>query len=614
MAISQLYNRYPGAKPFETDQEHIFFGRDNDKVRLHRLIKLEPLVVLYAKSGMGKSSLLNAGIIPLVKSEGEYLPINIRFKAWTEGKKEMPDYIARKSIAPKGSASTYLDTLIYNEPSLWHDLKELQLQSKQKVVLIFDQFEELFTYPKAAIDRFKLELAEALYSKIPERYREILEKQIEDDACELTETQIAQLEMPIEVRIVMAIRSDRMSLLNELTDFLPTILKNCFELPSLSIDAARQAILEPARRPKKLNDTSEYSTETFDFNEAAIKKIIFFLTKDETERIESTQLQIICQSIEKKVKIEGQVITEESLGNLNEVIENYYYEQLKELGDETAQLSARHLIEEGLIFEEEERRLSLYEGQIFKTYGITPEVLRELVDAHLLRAEPSLQGGYTYELSHDTLVAPVLKAKYKRKETERIIAEEKANSLREAELEGLKQQAIIEKKRRQKATTLAIGATIALFFALGALVLAYFQYQRAEQRTRYAELLKEKAENEQRKSDTLLIRSNSMLEQIQKQTGIILEEKNKSEKALTETEIQKKKAQEALSEAQNKEQARKEEEEKRKAEERKNIDAKIQDIVDLIKVAPEEARKRLKEALLIAPNNPRLLKLQDELK
>ena len=45
-------NRYPGAQPFQTSQEAIFFGREEDRAQLHRYVKLESLVVLYAKSGL----------------------------------------------------------------------------------------------------------------------------------------------------------------------------------------------------------------------------------------------------------------------------------------------------------------------------------------------------------------------------------------------------------------------------------------------------------------------------------------------------------------------------------------------------------------------------------
>ncbi len=74
--------RYPGAQPFSTTQEDIFFGREHDIESLYRLIRLEPLVVLYAKSGLGKSSLLNAGVVPEVLKDGKYLPVNIRFNAY----------------------------------------------------------------------------------------------------------------------------------------------------------------------------------------------------------------------------------------------------------------------------------------------------------------------------------------------------------------------------------------------------------------------------------------------------------------------------------------------------------------------------------------------------
>ncbi len=55
--------RYPGVQPFKTNESDIFFGRDDDKTKLYNLLMLEKLVVLFGKSGHGKSSLINAGII-----------------------------------------------------------------------------------------------------------------------------------------------------------------------------------------------------------------------------------------------------------------------------------------------------------------------------------------------------------------------------------------------------------------------------------------------------------------------------------------------------------------------------------------------------------------------
>lgn len=337
-------SRYPGAKPFETHQEHIFFGRDEDTAKLHGLIKLEPLVVLYAKSGMGKSSVLNAGIIPAILKDGDYHPFTVRFQAWTAGKTLMPDAIIRKILAPNGSTATFLDTLIQDEPNLWHELKELQINEGKKALLIFDQFEELFTYPQAAINVFKSELAEVLYTKIPQRYRDVLEQQIENNTLQISNEDYDILQEPVDLRIVMGIRSDRMNFLNRLTDAVPTVLKHLFELHPLSIEAAERAILAPARRQDLLFDSPP-----FDYEPKAIESILDFLTQNNTEGIESTQLQIICQSVERKVETAGQVIKLADLGDLSLVIENYYYDQLKQLGDDAAQLPARRFIEEGLI-------------------------------------------------------------------------------------------------------------------------------------------------------------------------------------------------------------------------------------------------------------------------
>lgn len=85
-----MKNRYPGAQPFATDQKPIFFGREQELGELRRFVHAEQLVVLFSKSGLGKSSLLNAGLIPLVREEGRLQPLSIRFGAWTEDSSATP--------------------------------------------------------------------------------------------------------------------------------------------------------------------------------------------------------------------------------------------------------------------------------------------------------------------------------------------------------------------------------------------------------------------------------------------------------------------------------------------------------------------------------------------
>ncbi len=66
---------YVGPRPFGRDEKDLFFGRDREARDLCSLVVAHPIVLLYAASGAGKSSLLNAGLIPLLEARGyEVLP------------------------------------------------------------------------------------------------------------------------------------------------------------------------------------------------------------------------------------------------------------------------------------------------------------------------------------------------------------------------------------------------------------------------------------------------------------------------------------------------------------------------------------------------------------
>ena len=156
-------DRYPGAQPFTEAQSSIFFGRQKATAELYQLIRQESLVVLYAKSGLGKSSLINAGIIPLARKEKVFRPVPIRFLAFT-GKEKTPVETTRERVKMGANAKpSFLSQLIEEDNSLWRILKEQQLSKDKKegLLLIFDQFEELFTYPAEAQLHFRRQLADA---------------------------------------------------------------------------------------------------------------------------------------------------------------------------------------------------------------------------------------------------------------------------------------------------------------------------------------------------------------------------------------------------------------------------------------------------------------------
>jgi hypothetical protein len=197
---------------------------------------------------------------------------------------------------------------------------------------------------------------------------------------------------------------------------MPQILLNCYELKPLSRQQAEEAIVSPAQK------SGEFQSPLFTYQPEALQKILDYLTQKGTKPIESFQLQILCQFVEETLIIarNDTSVEENDLGELEAIYRNYYENSLKKLGTEEEQHKARIFIEEGLIFAKEERRITLYEGQIHGTFDISEELLQRLSDTHLIRSEPHSSGGYMYELSHDTLVAPILKAKAQRYQSERL--------------------------------------------------------------------------------------------------------------------------------------------------------------------------------------------------
>lgn len=472
--------RYPGVQPFTTAQSEVFFGRDQDIADLYRLIRREALVVLYGKSGLGKSSLLNAGIVPHSLRAAEYEPVVIKFGAWTEGKTDTPLDLTKAYLNAGQAPSPTLQALLPEEDSLWRCAKNRQLNGAGRPLLLFDQFEELFTYPEAAIQAFRQELAELLHTELPLRYRRLLDA---GAAPELSEAEEDALETPLEARIVFAIRSDRMHLLHQLADTLPNILRHLYELRALRPEDARAAIVEPAQK------AGEFCTPSFTWAAPALSNLLGYLQDpDDDNRVEAILLQLLCQYFEEKL-VEKQGLSQieaRHLGEFEQIIENYYHDKLGSLPNAQSRSAARKLIEEGLVLEGENIRLSLHEAQITHQYHVDSELLERLVNSRLLRAEPFLRGGYTYELAHDRLVAPVLRAKQERLAQEAILAAEQARVVKEQELAE-------ERRKRQRATGLAVAGFVLTGVALVAALWAWRQTGLAEQSRSQAEQAKTEA-------------------------------------------------------------------------------------------------------------------------
>ncbi|MCK6691958.1 MAG: SUMF1/EgtB/PvdO family nonheme iron enzyme [Thermoanaerobaculia bacterium] len=495
--------RFPGINPFKTEEQDRFFGRDADIRDLYALIALEKTVVLFGKSGHGKSSLLNAGIVPRLLAEkskivdptpnGEesivprllaekpgserwYEPLAVKFGAWVPDK-TAPAETTRAFLAqafPPGPDAACIDAALppgEAGDTLWLALKR---SGQRRVVLIFDQFEEFFTYPLAQQQRFADELSQALHGDLP--------PEVAERYAGLPEDMQNLLAARLDVKAVFAIREDRLHLMDKLKYPLPAIFGRRYALHPLPRTQAQEALERPAGLPG-------FDTPAFGFAPEAMGKILDFLA-DEEGRVETNQLQILAESFERRAEQEGVThFTPENLGTLKTIVKDYYLERIDALPGEAERLAARRLCEEGLAQEGDPPvRLNLHEAQIGRFYGIEPALLETLVANRLLRAEPGAGGGYTYELPHDTLLEPVLELKRERLEQQRKeeLAAEEARIAREK----------AEAQRRQRRAMLT--SVIAGVLVLGAAISIWIAYQQskkaanavglAEQKTRDAEI------------------------------------------------------------------------------------------------------------------------------
>ncbi|MFT5764651.1 MAG: WD40 repeat protein, partial [Saprospiraceae bacterium] len=161
---------------------------------------------------------------------------------------------------------------------------------------------------------------------------------------------------------------------------------------------------------------------------------------------------------------------------IDNILNDYYETEIQKIGNEEEQNLARKLIEEGLIIDGS--RVSVSEAGIISQYKIPVDLLNRLRESRIIRAETT-HLGKAYEVSHDTLVSPILKSYEKRRKKEEKDA--LAKKLKE-EHEAL----IILSKKQRRAYFLAALGFLLFFIALIALAWAVKKNTEAKTQTRIA--------------------------------------------------------------------------------------------------------------------------------
>jgi tetratricopeptide (TPR) repeat protein len=404
-------DRYPGPPPYEDSAEHhrLFSGRDPETRALTHQIIASRLLVVFGQSGLGKTSLLQAGVFRKLREE-ELFPVSLRLIS------SAPPLELITTGCEAACREFGIDYVPGTKDTAWEFFKTAMFWRGGTLVspvLVFDQFEELFTLIDVSWrKKFAEEIGPLVSGNAPSVARERLKS---------ADSRIGDL--PPKVKIVFSLREEWYGALEELSLDIPGLFQNRFQLLPLPISQAKQAIENPAMAVAE--GSIAFSTPPFRYDPSALRMMVDFL-KGRFERIEPFQLQLLCQDVEQRtVKVKNQrqeptvaqtpiVIMPEDLGGeqtMAAVLRRFYQTSLDALPLHQ-RFRARELCDTGLL-SPAGHRLMLQADQVWREFRVTVTTLEYLVKKRILREVPRLESIF-YEISHDRLAQSILKARRRR--------------------------------------------------------------------------------------------------------------------------------------------------------------------------------------------------------
>jgi len=384
-------NPYVGPRAFETGEK--LYGRDRESRELLDLLIAERIVLLHSPSGAGKSSLVQAGLIPGLREQGfRVLPVvrvNLEPPSTLINVKLFNRYtfsvlLSLEEILPDDQRTPLEKLALLSLEDYLREyflkLEILDNPDSDSAILILDQFEEVLT-----VDNTDREVKFAFFAQLGAALRERSRWAL------------------------FVMREDYLPALDPFVRPIPTRLANTYRLDFLVVDSARQAIHQPAQKVG------------VQFGLPAVNKLINDLRLTQVQQpdgsmdvvpgpyVEPVQLQVVCSNLWSHLPAGIEQITEEdivSIGNVDQSLAEYYAERVADIALQTGERERgiREWFEHHLITE------SGIRGQVLmgmgESKGLSNEAIRLLEDTHLIRAEKRL-GAIWFELAHDRLIQPV---------------------------------------------------------------------------------------------------------------------------------------------------------------------------------------------------------------
>jgi hypothetical protein len=438
-------NPWPGLEAFDEAARDYFHGRDQEAERLLRQIADSSVTVLFGRSGLGKTSLLKAGVFPRLRDR-HFLPVYVRLDIRPDATPLTSQILASLTAA--------LDAEAVDAPrpgrdeTLWEYLhrSDLEVWSAQNypltIVLVLDQFEEVFTLGERARDlvvAFRDELGDLAENRIPVQV-----------AARISSDPTVASELDVRVsryKLVLSLREDFLADLEAWRPAIPAISRSRARLLRMRPDQAFEAV---------------YKTASHLLDQAIARDIVAIVAGEDlrgtrqstdqpsedddtpTGEVEPALLSLFCQGLNEARKKLGRDRIDAQLleGSQRDILSNYYRSCVDGLPPRVAKFIETELItEKGF-------RNSFAREDAVPTH-LTDAELSRLIHMRLLRLEERY-GAQRIELTHDVLTRAIRDHRDQRRAAEErdalaVRAEEERRALAET---ARRREADIEEQRR----------------------------------------------------------------------------------------------------------------------------------------------------------------------
>ena len=216
-------NPFPGLRPFGIEESHLFFGREGQSEEVLRHLSENRFVAVIGASGSGKSSLMYCGLVPILHG-GFIADAGSRWKIITTRPGNNPIENMAVSITREGKEVNIASAILRRSSmGLTEALRQYVHTSDSNILLIVDQFEELFRFKKSRRDAVSFNESEAYVKLLVEAVRQ----------------------SDIPVYLVLTMRSDFIGECSQFQELTSLINESNYLIPQMTRDDFKDAVTGP---------------------------------------------------------------------------------------------------------------------------------------------------------------------------------------------------------------------------------------------------------------------------------------------------------------------------------------------------------------------------------